>query len=177
MRFLPAVFVLAALALTGCTSAATPDPSPTAASETPAATPSASSEPTAAPATCDTILTDLGFQDLADDGLTELEYMSDGGTDLQFMFDAGGAVCRWGKPSSDITATVGQTPMSQADWDTKRASLEAEGFTPTDDPATGFLLTPPDAASGISGGFLWRDGQLFYVSAPFLLNSIPALQA
>lgn len=176
MRLLPAVVVLAALALAGCTTAPTPDPSPTAASETPTATPSASSEPTAAPVTCETILTELGFQDLADDGLIAREYTDDGSTDLQFMIDAGGVACRWAIPSTDIVATVGQAPMSQADWDSKRASLEAEGFTPTDDPAAGFLLGPPDAASGVSGGFLWRDGQLYYVSVPFLLNSIPALQ-
>ena len=176
MRLFPAVFVLVALALSGCTPAVTPDPSGTpTASATPTATPSASAEPTAAPVTCDTILTELGFQDLADDGLIEQEFTGDGEVDLRFMIDAGGVACRWGKPSTDIIATIGQAPMSQADWDSKRASLEAEGFTPTDDPAIGFLVQPV-AGSGVHGGFLWRDGQLYYVSAPFLLNSIPALQ-
>ena len=176
MRFLPAVLVLVALALSGCSPAVTPDPSPTTASATPTATPSASAEPTAAPVTCETILTELGRQDFADGGFTEREYETRR-TDLQFMIDAGGVACRWAKPSTDIIAIVGQAPFSEADWNTLRSSLEADGFTATDDRATGFLVEPPDPAGYVSGGFLWRDGQLYYVSNPSLLNSIPALQA
>lgn len=172
---LPAVLLLAAVALTGCGTGA-PAPSTTtttAPSATP--TPTASPTATAAAVTCDTILTEAGRQGIADDGLTAREYTA-GRTDLQFMIDAGGVACRWVKPSTDIGATVAQAPFTEAEWDAKQSGLEAGGFEPTDDPAAGFLLEPTDPAGDLRSGFLWRDGQLFFVSSPSLLDSIPALQ-
>lgn len=171
----PAVLLLATVALTGCGTGAPAPSTTTTTAPSATATPTASPTATAAAVTCDTILTEPGRQGLADDGLTEREYTA-GRTDLQFMIDAGGVACRWVKPSTDIGATVAQAPFTEAEWDAKQSALETEGYEPTDDPAPGFLLEPTDPAGDLRGGFLWRDGQVYFVSSPSLLNAIPALQ-
>jgi len=172
---LPAVLLLAAVALTGCGTGAPAPSTTTTTAPSATATPTVSPSATTAAVTCDTILTAPGAQQLADDGLTAREYTT-GRTDLQFMIDAGGVACRWAKPSTDVVATVAQAPFAEAEWAARQSALEAEGFEPTNDPAAGFLLEPTDPAGDLRGGFLWRDGQVYFVSSPSLLNSLPALQ-
>lgn len=171
------VATIGTLALAGCgsgapTSSSTSTSTPSA---TPTSTPSAETTATAAAATCDTILTEQGYADLEQTQMEPRAYQVTR-TDLTFLVDAGGVACTWTKPQTDISATVAQAPFDETAWAAKQAELEAAGFVESDESGLPFLIEPTDPGGNLSGGFVWQDGQLFYVSTPSLLDSVQGLQ-
>lgn len=182
------MFALAlAFSATGCSAAKTsaegaPSSIP---SSVPTTTPSA--ESTVAPVTdapsaaaelsCETVLTPAGYAQLETDGLT-LREASGGSSDISALIvAANGLFCTWARPSTDILAAVGIAPLDEAMWESARTQLIEAGFSPDDSTFSGFLTAPPTGQDLPTGGVVYADGRIYYVSAPQLLDWIPALQS
>lgn len=171
---LAAFVLLASVTLAGCGTTA-PGPSATpsgAASETPSSSPTHTD--LVAAVTCDTILSPFGYSDLAADNLLPKEFTG-WHTDLQFFLD-NGTVCKWGN-QGDVMVIVAQAPITEEAWTAMQSDLLAQGFTQTDTPALGFVNEPDTDPNYIDGGFIFRDGQLYYVSYSNGLGLLPAFQA
>lgn len=171
-------FVAVALMLTGCAAApsqAAPTASATASVPRAApARPTPTPTPTAVRPTCKTALAPAAYADFASSGLTAHAY-SGWRTDLYFMINKGGIACSW-HGSGDSMMVFGQLAMTSDDWDVERASLLAHGFVEQDSPP-GYLNEPDTDPNSNDGGFLYLDGQLYYVSYPALVKWVPALAA
>ncbi|MFD4421922.1 hypothetical protein ACFWN7_10515 [Agromyces sp. NPDC058484] len=175
-----------ALGLAGCTGAgATPmaeaDPSTPAATQGPSATPTPTPTPpsptpvAAEPASCDTVLTEAGYADLAGSNLSARDFTPQSWDyPLLHTMSAEGVVCLWGN-SGDVMVVLGQLPMEAAAWESTRAQLAAEGYVQRDDLAAEFMDGPdlPDA-SYPGRGFVYRDGILYYVSYSDFLTFVAA---
>jgi hypothetical protein len=100
-----------AIGLAGCTGvggtpAAEPDPSPTAATATPSATPApVTPTPVAAePASCDSVLSDAGYADLAGWSLFAREFAPQSWDyPLLHTMSSDGVVCLWGNSPDFLT--------------------------------------------------------------------------
>jgi hypothetical protein len=170
---LATVLILGGVALAGC---ATPAPSaePTApdastpASATPAAEPP-TSEPPAEPTatTCETVLTEAGYADLAADGLEPVEVGRSTFYPIADDLIAAGALwCTWGRPSSDSLVTVVQLSnldVAASEWP---AELAAEGYVETGDPVEGAYTGPADPGTGVPSVVIVTADRLTFVSTP-----------
>lgn len=178
--------VVLLLALTGCTatsepvtteSAAAPTTTETTTEATP--TPDPSAEPSTRLADCGTVLDEAGNADLAEDNLKPFEYQYQS-WDYPLLADfvADGVVCQWAG-GGDVFVVVGQLAMDEATWDATRADLEAAGYRQDDSFGIEGFVDGPDSPdeSYPTRGFVWRDGILYYVSYPGILEFVPAFQS
>lgn len=180
-----AAFATAALAigLAACTSSNEPKAEPTetpVASATPTASPTPEpTTPAAALATCDTVLTEAGYADLAGSNLSARDFTAQSWDyPLLHTMANDGVVCLWGN-SGDVMVVLGQLAMDQTTWDTTRAQLEAEGYVAQDATVAGFM-DGPDATDDDSypgRGFVHRDGILYYSSYSDFLHFVGAFQS
>ncbi len=183
-RTLPAAFaglgalVLIVLSAAGCAPVENP-PKPGATpttSSTPS--PSPSQIPTVQPAGCDTVLTQAGFEDLASGNLAPIEFeiQSWDYPLLQEMVTPG-VICKWAG-GGDVFVVVGQLPMDEQTWESTRTGLEADGYVLNDNYGVPGFIDGPDGSdeSYPSRGFAWRNGILYYVSYPGILEFVPAFQ-
>ena len=176
------------LALTGCTAPSEPvttesAAAPTMTEATPTPTPTPTPEPSAEPSTrladCGTVLDEAGNADLAEDNLKPFEYQYQS-WDYPLLADfvADGVVCQWAG-GGDVFVVVGQLAMDEATWDATRADLEAAGYRQDDSFGIEGFVDGPDSPdeSYPTRGFVWRDGILYYVSYPGILEFVPAFQS
>jgi hypothetical protein len=149
----------------GHTAGFSPSPSPSS-SPTPTSAPSPTPTPDAAPApTCDTVLTDDGYQKLADDGLATTT-VGVGYPLVERMTEAGAVACAWGKPQTDIALTVAQVPLDAEEEEGWRSTLAELGYVESGQPVAGSFTGPVDPGSGISSVAVLAGGTLTFVSAP-----------
>lgn len=172
------------LALTGCTAPSEPlatesAAAPTTTEATPTPTPEPSAEPSTRLADCGTVLDEAGNADLAEDNLKPFEYQYQS-WDYPLLADfvADGVVCQWAG-GGDVFVVVGQLAMDEATWDATRADLEATGYRQDDSFGIEGFVDGPDSPdeSYPARGFVWRDGILYYVSYPGILEFVPAFQS
>lgn len=165
---------LTATALAACTGGpATPSSSPAtdASASAPATTPSTAPEvtPTVDPpeAGCSTVLTEAANAQLLADGLEQVDVgMSTYYPIADELIAAGGIACKWGRPSSDASITVVQLTgidVASSEWP---ASLQAAGYTQTDDPVAGTYSGPADPGTGVPSVVVVAPDRLTFVSAP-----------
>ncbi len=164
--------------LTSCspTAAEVVASNPPVASTATSSTPSATVEPTepvAEAPTCVTALTEDAYTDFETSGLALRDYQG-WRTDIQFMADDGGIACAW-QGQGDVVVIFGQLPLTSTEWETKRTELVATGYVEETDPVAGYFNEPDTDPNYIDGGFVYRDGNLFYVSYPAVTQWIPAL--
>lgn len=179
-----AAAALALSLLSGCT-ATTPDPtsvptpSPTTTAEpvterTPTPTPT----PDAAPAaTCDTVLTEAEYASLAEHGLTlDQAHGWHLGPAMSDLAADGALTCEWHRSGGDVSVWFAQLPEDDAAWASRRAGLEASGWTVSDDPVPGTLLASMDYDGNYQPSMLHSDGVTYFVSYGRFLSSVAALQ-
>jgi hypothetical protein len=168
-------FIALALALTGCSTTVPSTPAPGSASPT-----SASSEPSAedaAPtATCDTVLTDAEYADLAADGLTLNPDIFVLDATMQSLIDAGGLACYWTRTGGDVRVWFAQAALGPTEWDDQKQALIGEGWTETDTPVAGVIQAPTDNDDDYIPVMTYRDGAAYYASYADFLGSVQALQ-
>ncbi|MDR6905958.1 hypothetical protein J2X63_001644 [Agromyces sp. 3263] len=158
--------VLTVTVLSGCTAA------PPAPSSSPSPATTASSAPTPEPesvpdaATCETVLTDEGYQKLAADGLESLPSPQVFDALAVRMVEAGGVACAWGKPNTDLVLTVVQVGVAPGEQEAWSQTLAESGYVLSDAPVAGAYSGPPDAANGISPVALPSSTTLTFVSSP-----------
>ena len=155
---------------------ATPDKTPT---STPTVQPTA--EPTAdtaSPAidpTCETVLTEPAYADLAGYAYTlRTELPSGPDPIMASLLDQGGLSCYWVSPGGDVVAWFGQAATDPGEWSELRLGLLAEGYTESDDPVPGTLQGPrsgDDYPTVVNAA-----GVTYYVSESSFLASVAALQ-
>lgn len=175
----------AALALlAGCTGTApaatsVPSPSPEATAEpTPATIPTPTPAPDAAPgATCDTVLTEAEYASLAADGLS-LEHANGWqlGPAMEALAADGALTCEWHRTGGDVSVWFAQLPEDEAAWASRRAGLDASGWTLSDDPLPGTLLASADYDANYQPSMLHSEGVTYFVSYGRFLSSVAALQ-
>ena len=169
--------VFVALIAAGCTPAPDPvEPGTDAThSSTPSPTPSQAS--TAELAGCDTVLTQAGYDDLANLSPSEFTFEPDWDYPLLDVMADTGVVCQWSN-LGDVRVVVGQLAMDEQEWESTRADLEANRFVPDDSHGIPGFLNGRDGTSAeyTNRGFAWRDGILYYASYPGILQFVPAFQ-
>ncbi|TFD86287.1 hypothetical protein [Cryobacterium serini] len=67
----------------------------------------------------------------------------------------------------------GHLALTAAEWEAKKAELIATGFIEESSPVPGYFDEPDTDPNYVDGGFVYRDGNLFYVSYPALTQWIP----
>lgn len=175
-----ALVVVFGFGLAGCVSPAAPTPSPssqtTTAAPTPIPTPSAPQ--LAEPSSCDAVLTQAGFDDLASGNLALREFsLQSWDYPLLGAIASDGIVCKWAG-GGDVYVILGQLPMDESSWNTTQEGLEAEGYVESDNLGISGFLDGPDGSdeSYPVRGFAWRDGILYYASYPGILEFVPAFE-
>ncbi|PWC04217.1 hypothetical protein DCE94_08660 [Agromyces badenianii] len=124
------------------------------------------------------MLSQAGYDDLAADNLTSRDFtVQSWDYPLLAAFAADGVVCKWAG-GGDVFVVVGQLAMDEAMWETTRADLEASDYQLNDSYGVEGFVDGPDSEdeSYPARGFVWRDGILYYVSYPGILEFIPAFQ-
>jgi hypothetical protein len=180
-RLAPAVMgaLLVTALLAGCTAApqaASPTPTP-AASESPTP-PAGSAEPTTAPVdetTCDDVLTDDEYAQLASSGLTFREDAFPLGPAMSDLIDDGALHCVWAAEQSDVALWVARLPESDEAWTARQAELLAAGWTEGDDPFPDTLTAPADYDANYVPSIVHVDGVTYFVSTAEVLTSIADL--
>jgi hypothetical protein len=119
------------------------------------------------------VLSDEAYQKLSDDGLQPTT-AGTGNTLADRMIEAGGLVCTWGKPQSDVVLTVVQLNVRPGDEPKWTDALAAEGFVSSHDPVAGAFTGPVDGGSGISPVAVLAGGTLTFVSTPAFASMLAA---
>ncbi|WP_400997596.1 hypothetical protein [Agromyces sp. GXQ0307] len=169
----PVVAVLLVLGLAACTggegarSGTTKPAASTAATADPPSSepvPEPVPDATTIPATCETVLTPDAYTKLEADGLEPRAATLFDPIPLE-VEEAGGLVCSWGKPNTDLVLDVAQIAVGddEQEW---LAQLESSGYTHDDDPVPGGWRGQPDAANGTSPVVVLESGTLTYLSSP-----------
>ncbi|TFD19490.1 hypothetical protein [Cryobacterium sp. TMS1-13-1] len=120
-----------------------------------------------------TALTADAYSDFGGSGLALRDYQG-WRTDIQFMADGGGIACAW-QGQGDAVVLFGELAMTGGAWQSKKAELVETGFIEVATPVAGYFNEPDTDPNYIDGGFVYRDGNLFYVSYPALTQWVPAL--
>lgn len=94
---------------------------------------------------------------------------------VRFMVDDGGLDCWWGQPNTDFVHYALQLAVTESAWASRKAELLATGFVEESTPVTGYLNEPDTDPLDKDGGFVYRAGQLYFVSYPELAQFIPAV--
>lgn len=180
------VIAAAALAVTllaGCTSTQSSatsapttgsTPAPTATTPTPEPVAETSPDPAA---TCGTVLTEPEYAKLAEDGLV----LNEGeiwmlGPAMEDLAADGALTCQWHGTSGDVSVWYAQLAEDDAAWESRRAGLEASGWTVSDDPVAGALLAPADYDANYQPSMLHAEGVTYFTSYAAFLHSVAALQ-
>ncbi len=144
-------------------------------SSTPSATPSQA--PAAELAGCDTVLTQAGYDDLANLSPSEFMFGVDWDYPMLEEMATDGVVCQWSN-MGDVRVIVGQLAMDEAEWESRLAELEPFGYVPDESHGVPGFVNGPDGTteSYLNRGFAWRDGILYYASYPGMFEFIPAFQ-
>ncbi|TFD53395.1 hypothetical protein E3T46_03510 [Cryobacterium sp. Hh11] len=130
-------------------------------------------EPVAETPECATALAAAAYSDFESSGLELREYQG-WRTDIQFMADDGGITCTW-QGQGDVVVIFGQLALTAAEWESRKAELNATGYLKEATPGEGYFNEPDTDPNYVDGGFVYRDGNLFYVSYPALTQWVPAL--
>ena len=123
------------------------------------------------------MLTQAGYDDLANLSATEFIFGVDWDYPLLEVMAADGVVCQWSNVG-DIRVILGQLAMDEQEWESTRAELEATGFVPDDSHGIPGFINGRDGTTQeyLNRRFAWRDGILYYASYPGLLEFVPAFQ-
>ncbi|WP_157414043.1 hypothetical protein [Agromyces allii] len=162
--------------LTACTSGSALPSDPPSSSSAPPATsePSADASPdpeaSGTATTCDTVLTPAAAADLAADGLEPVEVAQTSYPFADELAEAGALVCKWGKPSSDVSMLVVQ--LSGVETDDWTDELTAAGYVETGDPVEGAWTGPIDGGTGLPSVVLVEGDRLTFVSAPDFVDDL-----
>ena len=158
--------VVALFALTGCTaSVPTTDDSASGTS-----TPQMTDAPVEID--CDTILLPAAYEDFEARGMQPVVFSS-WNDNMQFMSDNDGLVCEQGVPNSGQVAVFATLEMTLEQWDAKKIDLINLGASETNAPINGYLQEPEVNINVSRGGYVFRDGLLYYVSSDHLTQWIP----
>jgi hypothetical protein len=153
--------------LTGCAAAA-PDAgdSVSQASTQPAAT--------AAPFTidCDTTLLPAAYEDFEARGMQPVVF-SIWNDNMQFIADNDGLICEQSVPNSGEVAVFATLEMTAEQWEAKKSDLINLGASEANAPISGYLQEPEVDINVSRGGYVFRDGLLYYVSSEHLVQWIP----
>jgi hypothetical protein len=177
-----ATAAIAVTLLAGCTPSSASSapttgatPAPTATTPTPGPVAETSPDPAA---TCDTVLTEAEYAKLAADGLV----LNEGdiwilGPAMEDLAADGALTCEWhGGGGGDISVWYAQLAEDDAAWESRRAGLEASGWTVSDDPVAETLLAPPDYDANYQPSMLHAEGVTHFTSYAAFLQSVAALQ-
>ncbi|MRG59092.1 hypothetical protein GE115_04300 [Agromyces sp. CFH 90414] len=170
------------VALAACTaspgtssSSASPKPSSAteaSASQSPTADPSATPAPVAEP-TCDTVLTEAEYADLAAEGLTyRPEPTFALGPVMEELVAVGALSCHWAKPNSDIGFWVVRLPEADSDWESRKQTLLVAGWTETDDPVPGTIVAPADYDANYIPAMIHANEATIFVSGAQFVTSL-----
>lgn len=169
------VIAAIALVLVGCSSAPAPSATPTSSiTPTTTSTPEVTETPVAA--TCETILTDVGYADLEADGLVlnpDIFVLDD---TMQSLIDDGGLACYWTRGGGDIRVWFAQSAQTETEWAAKEQTLISQGWTVTDTPIDGVIQAPNENDDDYTPAMVYRDGTAYYASYSDFFPTLKAFQ-
>jgi hypothetical protein len=74
---------------------------------------------------------------------------------------------------SDGAVVIGQLAMDEKQWTAIQSKFTEDGHEVTDEIVKGWVnVSKPDADPTLGSGFAWRDGVLYYLQTPFLLELV-----
>ena len=123
---------------------------------------------------CDSLLEPAAYDDFEARGMQPADF-SIWNDNMQFMADSGGLVCERGVPNSGEVAVFARLNMTGEQWDAKKSDLIGLGASESTAPISGYLEEPEVDINVSRGGFVFADGQLYYVSSNHLAQWIPLI--
>ncbi|TFB66141.1 hypothetical protein [Cryobacterium sp. Hz9] len=92
---------------------------------------------------------------------------------MHFMADNDGLVCEQGVPNSGEVAVFAALEMTAEEWEAKKSDLINLGASEANASMSGYLQEPEVDINVSRGGYVFRDGLLYYVSSDHLAQWIP----
>jgi hypothetical protein len=174
---LATIILIAAVSLTSCIPPPADETTPPTPTETATTAPTETTSPPPSEkpvTTCANVLSDAAYAELAASGATE----QDPGpvSSLPDAFHGRSTLqCAWGPPNSDLGFAYAQTALTSDEWAEQEPALQADGFSPEDDPRGELLVGAPNDL-GYIPAVLYSDGVLHYSSDVLAFDKVEALQ-